>query len=160
MHHIDRCTPWDEIWEAFEREVRSCKVDYIGSSNFTGWHLAKAQAAAQAGHFMGIACEQHKYSMLNRWPEMEVIPAARDLGIGLVCWGPLDGGLLGVIGGIRTRAGRRGSKTGLKPFVRNWTVRQIVRGTREVGGQRGAMLDFDQSGVQGGHHRPAHRGAA
>jgi len=95
MHHIDRRTPWDEIWEAFEREVRSGKVDYIGSSNFAGWHLVKAQAAAEARRFMGIACEQHKYSLLNRLPEMEVIPAARDLGIGLVAWGPLDGGLLG-----------------------------------------------------------------
>jgi len=95
MHHIDRRTPWEEVWEAFEREVRSGKVDYIGSSNFAGWHLVKAQASAQARHFMGIVCEQHKYSLLNRLPELEVFPAARDQGIGIVAWSPLDGGLLG-----------------------------------------------------------------
>ncbi len=42
----------DEIWEAFETQVRSGKVDYIGSSNFAGWHLVKAQAEAEKRRFM------------------------------------------------------------------------------------------------------------
>jgi aryl-alcohol dehydrogenase-like predicted oxidoreductase len=95
MHHIDRRTPWDELWEAFETQVRSGKVDYIGSSNFAGWHLVKAQAAAKERRFMGLVSEQHKYSLLERTPEMEVLPAARDLGLGVVAWSPLAGGLLG-----------------------------------------------------------------
>lgn len=95
MHHIDRRTPWDEIWEAFESQVRSGKVDYIGSSNFAGWHLVKAQAAAEKRNFMGLVTEQHKYSLLERTAEMEVLPAARDLGLGVVAWSPLGGGLLG-----------------------------------------------------------------
>jgi len=95
MHHIDRRTPWDEIWEAFETQVRSGKVDYIGSSNFAGWHLVKAQAAAEKRNFMGIVTEQHKYSLLERTAEMEVLPAARDLGLGVVAWSPIAGGLLG-----------------------------------------------------------------
>lgn len=95
MHHIDRRTPWDELWEAFETQVRSGKVDYIGSSNFAGWHLVKAQAAAKERRFMGLISEQHKYSLLERTPELEVLPAARDLGLGVVAWSPLAGGLLG-----------------------------------------------------------------
>jgi aryl-alcohol dehydrogenase-like predicted oxidoreductase len=95
MHHIDRRTPWEEIWEAFETQVRSGKVDYIGSSNFAGWHLVKAQAAAKERYFMGLVTEQHKYSLLERTPELEVLPAAKDLGLGVVAWSPLAGGLLG-----------------------------------------------------------------
>ncbi|MFF2483930.1 aldo/keto reductase [Paenibacillus sp. NPDC058071] len=95
MHHIDRRTPWEELWEAFENIVRTGKADYIGSSNFAGWQLVKAQAAAKERKFMGITVEQHKYGLLNRIPELEVLPAARDLGIGVVAWSPLEGGLLG-----------------------------------------------------------------
>lgn len=95
MHHIDRRTPWEETWEAFETIVRQGKADYIGSSNFAGWQLVKAQAAARERKFMGLAVEQHKYSLLNRLPELEVLPAARDLGLGVVAWSPLEGGLLG-----------------------------------------------------------------
>ncbi|ASB89034.1 aldo/keto reductase [Bacillus sonorensis] len=110
MHHIDRRTPWDEIWEAFESQVRSGKVDYIGSSNFAGWHLVKAQAAAEKRNFMGLVTEQHKYSLLERTAEMEVLPAARDLGLGVVAWSPLAGGLLGgraLKGAAGTRTSQR-----------------------------------------------------
>ncbi|RXZ83851.1 aldo/keto reductase [Paenibacillaceae bacterium] len=105
MHHIDRRTPWEELWEAFETVVRQGKVDYIGSSNFAGWQLVKAQAAAKERKFMGLVCEQHKYSLLNRLPELEVLPAARDLGLGVVAWSPLNGGLLGG-GALKSSGGR------------------------------------------------------
>ncbi|MDR6553730.1 aldo/keto reductase [Paenibacillus qinlingensis] len=95
MHHIDRRTPWEEIWGAFEGLVQQGKIDYIGSSNFAGWHLVKAQAAAKERHFLGLVSEQHKYHLLNRLPELEVLPAAQDLGLGVVVWSPLAGGLLG-----------------------------------------------------------------
>src|SRR6185436_6459375 len=42
MHHIDRASPWEEIWQAMETLVRQGKVTYVGSSNFAGWHIAKA----------------------------------------------------------------------------------------------------------------------
>ncbi|NGM82620.1 aldo/keto reductase [Paenibacillus sp. 7124] len=95
MHHIDRRTPWDELWEAFEIQVRTGKVSYIGSSNFAGWHLVKAQSVAEARHFMGLVSEQHKFNLLERLPELEVLPAAQDLGLGVIPWSPLAGGLLG-----------------------------------------------------------------
>ena len=70
------------------------KVDYVGSCNFGARHLAYAQAAAARRNFLGLVSEQHKYNLLCRLPELELIPAARDLGIGLILWAPMQGGLL------------------------------------------------------------------
>jgi aryl-alcohol dehydrogenase-like predicted oxidoreductase len=95
MHHIFRPAPWEELWQAFEVLVSQGKITYVGSSNFAGWHLAKAQAAAKERGFLGLVSEQHKYGLLCRLPELEVLPAAQDYGIGVIAWSPLEGGLLG-----------------------------------------------------------------
>jgi len=95
FHHIDRATPWEEIWQAVEVAVSQGKLLYAGSSNFAGWHLAEAQAAAAARHFTGLVSEQSIYNLLVREVELEVIPAAERFGIGLIPWSPLQGGLLG-----------------------------------------------------------------
>lgn len=95
MHHVDRNVTWDELWEVFESLVHQGKVVYVGSSNFAGWHLAVAQAAAKARNFFGLVSEQHRYNLLCRLPELEVLPAAQGLGIGVIPWSPLAGGLLG-----------------------------------------------------------------
>jgi aryl-alcohol dehydrogenase-like predicted oxidoreductase len=95
MHHVDLSVSWDELWGSFESAVNAGKVGYIGSSNFAGWHLAVAQAAAKERHFLGLVSEQHKYNLLCRDPELEVLPAAQSFGIGVIPWSPLDGGLLG-----------------------------------------------------------------
>lgn len=97
MHHVDRNTPWEEIWQAMELLVSQGKVLYVGSSNFAGWHIAQAQAAAQARHFMGLVCEQSVYSLNDRMIELEVIPACRAYGLGLIPYSPLAGGKLGGI---------------------------------------------------------------
>ncbi|HZR46404.1 MAG TPA: aldo/keto reductase [Candidatus Manganitrophaceae bacterium] len=95
MHHIDRDTPWEEIWQAMEQLVREGKVIYIGSSNFAGWQIATANQLAAQRHFMGLVSEQSIYSLFNRNIELEVIPACRAYGIGLIPYSPLAGGLLG-----------------------------------------------------------------
>ncbi|MER7540624.1 aldo/keto reductase [Streptomyces sp. NPDC097704] len=95
MHHIDRSTPWEEIWQAMEQLVREGKVTYIGSSNFAGWQIATAQNAATARNFMGLVSEQSLYNLIARTIELEVIPALHHYGIGLIPWSPLAGGLLG-----------------------------------------------------------------
>ncbi len=95
MHHVDRLTSWEEIWQAMEVLVQQGKVLYVGSSNFAGWHIAKAQEAAKARHFMGLTSEQSLYSLNDRMIELEVIPACKDYGLGLIPWSPLSGGLLG-----------------------------------------------------------------
>jgi aryl-alcohol dehydrogenase-like predicted oxidoreductase len=109
MHHIDRNTPWEEIWQAMETLVQQGKVLYVGSSNFAGWHIAKANEAAQARHFMGLVCEQSLYNLKDRMIELEVIPACRDYGLGLIPWSPLAGGLLGGTLG-KDKTGRRADK--------------------------------------------------
>ncbi|MGI5493474.1 aldo/keto reductase [Microtetraspora malaysiensis] len=95
MHHIDRNTPWEEIWEAFSVLSQQGKVLYFGSSNFAGWHIAQAQEAARSRHFLGLVSEQSRYNLMTRWAELEVLPAARAYGVGVIPWGPLNGGVLG-----------------------------------------------------------------
>jgi len=95
MHHVDRNTPWDEIWEAMGVLRDQGKVLYVGSSNFAGWHIAKAQEAAARRHLLGLVSEQSIYNLLTRDVELEVLPAAEDYGLGVIPWSPLHGGLLG-----------------------------------------------------------------
>ncbi|GGT84147.1 oxidoreductase [Streptomyces coeruleorubidus] len=94
MHHIDRATPWEEIWQATEQLVREGKVSYVGSSNFAGWDVTLAQSEARARHFMGLTSEQSLYNLAVRAVELELIPALRHLGIGLIPYSPLHAGLL------------------------------------------------------------------
>jgi aryl-alcohol dehydrogenase-like predicted oxidoreductase len=94
MHHIDRATPWEEIWQAMEQLVREGKISYVGSSNFAAWDLALAQSAADHRNFLGLISEQSLYNLAVRAVELEVVPAARHLGIGLIPYSPLHAGLL------------------------------------------------------------------
>jgi aryl-alcohol dehydrogenase-like predicted oxidoreductase len=95
FHHVDRETPWDEIWQAMETAVAQGKILYAGSSNFAGWHIATAQAEARKRNFTGLVSEQSIYNLLTRDIELEVIPAAQGNGLGILPWSPLQGGLLG-----------------------------------------------------------------
>jgi aryl-alcohol dehydrogenase-like predicted oxidoreductase len=94
MHHVDRATPWEEIWQAMEQLVREGKISYVGSSNFAAWDVALAQCAAAARQFMGLTSEQSLYNLAVRTVELELIPALRSLGIGLLPYSPLHAGLL------------------------------------------------------------------
>ena len=95
MHHIDRSAPWDEVWQAMETLVQQGKIVYVGSSNFAGWHIAQANEAAKARHFLGLVSEQSLYNLAARTVELEVLPAARFYGVGIIPWSPLAGGMLG-----------------------------------------------------------------
>jgi aryl-alcohol dehydrogenase-like predicted oxidoreductase len=97
MHHIDREAPWEEVWQAMEQLVREGKVLYVGSSNFAAWCIAQANGLAAQRHFMGLVSEQSLYHLNARTIELEVIPACAALGVGLIPWSPLGGGLLGGI---------------------------------------------------------------
>jgi aryl-alcohol dehydrogenase-like predicted oxidoreductase len=113
MHHVDRACPWDEAWQAFDTLVRQGKVVYVGSSNFAGWDIATAcQEAARRG-MSALVSEQSVYNLNARTVELEVIPACRHYGLGLIPWSPLAGGLLGgALGNLR--AGRRGHEAFVK----------------------------------------------
>jgi aryl-alcohol dehydrogenase-like predicted oxidoreductase len=111
FHHIDRLTPWDEIWQAMEVAVQQGKILYAGSSNFAGWHIADAQAAAARRNYTGLVSEQSIYNLLVRDVELEVLPAAQHYGLGVIPWSPLQGGLLGGVikkanQGVRRLEGR------------------------------------------------------
>jgi aryl-alcohol dehydrogenase-like predicted oxidoreductase len=95
FHHIDRATPWDEIWQAIDVAITAGKILYVGSSNFAGWHIAQAQEAAKQRNLIGLSSEQSLYNLINRDIELEVIPAAEHYGLGVIPWSPLHGGLLG-----------------------------------------------------------------
>lgn len=94
-HHIDRTTPLEEWWEAMDILRQQGKILYAGTSNYAGWHLAKSQSVAEKRGMFGIVSEQSHYNLLTRTVELEVLPAAEDLGIGVIPWSPLAGGLLG-----------------------------------------------------------------
>lgn len=125
MHHVERVTPWDEIWQAMEMLVAQGKVIYVGSSNFAAWDIATANQIASKRNFLGLVSEQSKYSLACRHIELEVLPCCRHYGVGVIPWSPLDGGLLGgVLTGVKE--GRRASEgmlkriTGIRPQLEKW----------------------------------------
>ena len=110
MHHVDRSTSWDEIWEAMSVLRAQGKVIYVGSSNFAGWHIAQAQEAARRRGPLGLVSEQSLYNLAERTVELEVLPACQGYGLGVLPWSPLHGGLLGGVlakeNGPRSGGGR------------------------------------------------------
>src|ERR1041384_2135367 len=103
MHHVERTTPWEEIWQAMEQLIREGKILYVGSSNFAAWDIATANQIASRRTFLGLVSEQSKYSLATRTIELEVIPCCRTYGVGLIPWSPLEGGALA---GASAKAGR------------------------------------------------------
>lgn len=109
--HLQPGPQWDEIWQAMEQLVREGKTLYVGSSNFAGWNIAQANETAAARHLLGLVSEQSVYNLTNRMVELEVIPACRAYGVGLVLWSPLAGGLLAG----PAAEGAVGRRAGVKP---------------------------------------------
>ncbi|MEU5974455.1 aldo/keto reductase [Streptomyces sp. NPDC047315] len=114
VHHVDRRTPWDETWQALELLVAQGKVTYLGTSNFAGWHLTRAQEHALHRGGVRPVSEQSVYNLLERTVELEVLPACRNYGVGLLPYSPLHGGLLS--GALRRAAA--GGRTGLPKSAR------------------------------------------
>jgi aryl-alcohol dehydrogenase-like predicted oxidoreductase len=111
FHHVDRATPWEEIWQAIEVAVQQGKILYAGSSNFAGWHIAQAQEAAKARHFTGLVSEQSIYNLIVRDVERDVLPAAQAYGLGVIPWSPLQGGLLAGVLDKEADGSRRRSRS-------------------------------------------------
>jgi aryl-alcohol dehydrogenase-like predicted oxidoreductase len=121
MHHVDRDAPWEELWPAMEQLVREGKVLYVGSSNFAGWQLVQGQEAAARRHFLGLVSEQSLYNLSARTVELEVLPACRAYGIGVLPWSPLAGGLLA--GALAKAAGGRRASERLQRAVETHRAR-------------------------------------
>ena len=118
MHHIDRDTPWDEVWQAMDQLVAQGKVLYVGSSNFAAWHIAQANGVAAARHSLGLVSEQSLYNLTERSIELEVLPACQSLGVAMLPWSPLGGGMLGGIL-AKTEGGRRATEMVQKRIEEN-----------------------------------------
>jgi aryl-alcohol dehydrogenase-like predicted oxidoreductase len=125
MHHVDRDTPWEEIWQAMDLLVAQGKVIYVGSSNFAGWHLAKANEAARRRNSLGLVSEQSLYNLNARMVELEVLPACQDYGMAVIPWSPLGGGMLGgVLDGLtegrRSGEGFEARVQKMRPQLEQW----------------------------------------
>ena len=125
FHHVDRTSPWEEIWQACEVLVQQGKVLYVGSSNFAGWHITQANEAAKARHFVGLVSEQSLYNLIDRMIELEVIPASEHYGLGIIPWSPLKGGLLGGVlkkieGGRRANEDVQKNIEKFRPQLEKW----------------------------------------
>jgi aryl-alcohol dehydrogenase-like predicted oxidoreductase len=126
FHHVDRDTPWEEIWQAIDVAITQGKILYAGSSNFAGWHIATAQEAARKRNSVGLVSEQSLYNLIVRDLEVEVIPAAQANGLGIIPWSPLQGGLLGGVikkteNGSRRLEGRaQETLEGIRPQIEKY----------------------------------------
>ena len=136
MHHIDRAAPWDEVWQAMEDARRSrARCSTSAAATSPGWHIAQANEAAKSRHFLGLVSEQSLYNLASRTVELEVLPACRAYGLGVIPWSPLAGGLLGG----RTSTGDTARRKSVQPAVRTHppaaravgeVLRRARRGTR------------------------------
>jgi aryl-alcohol dehydrogenase-like predicted oxidoreductase len=130
VHAFDPVTPLEETLQALDIAVASGRVRYVGVSNFCGWQLAKAATWQRAATGRTpLASTQMEYSLLQRGIEREVLPAALDLGLGLLPSSPLGRGVL--TGKYRhgTPADSRGGSESMAPFVAPYldqTARRIV----------------------------------
>lgn len=140
MHHVDRDTPWEEIWQAMEQLVREGKVLYVGSSNFAAWNIAQANGLADRRNFLGLVSEQSFYNLAVRTIELEVLPACRALGLGVLPWSPLHGGMLGGILQKIADGSRRASETVQKRLeTHREQVEEYESFCRELGEQPGTV---------------------
>jgi aryl-alcohol dehydrogenase-like predicted oxidoreductase len=94
VHEWDGQTPIEETVEALDSLQHAGKVRYVGCSNFSGWHIMKALAVADARHQARLVSQQIYYSLQARDAEYELLPIAVDQGVGILVWSPLAGGLL------------------------------------------------------------------
>lgn len=94
VHGPDPFTPMEETMRALDDLVRCGKVRYVGCSNYFAWQIVKANSIADRLQLSRFISGQHMYSLLRRDIELEILPACKDQGMGMLCWSPLAGGML------------------------------------------------------------------
>lgn len=132
MHHIDHEIDWDQTFCAYETVIAQGKIAYAGSSNFGARHLAYADAAARRRNFPGLVSEQHLYNLIQRLPELELLPTAEDLGMGVLVWSPLQSGLLSA-GVLDAESGRRAERAASLSDSQREQLRAYAQLCRELG---------------------------
>ncbi len=109
VHYADGVTPVDEILRGFEDLSRAGKILYAGLSDFPAWRVARAATIAELQRSLPIAGLQVEHSLVQRTTEQELLPMGRALGLGIVAWSPLGGGMLTG----KYRRGEKGRAEGL-----------------------------------------------
>jgi len=94
LHHPELGAPMEEACEALDHLVRQGKVLYLGVSNFEAWHMALALRAIAERRLAPIVAQQPRYNLLHRPAERDVLPLCRAVGLGVVPYNPLAGGML------------------------------------------------------------------
>jgi len=94
IHNFDGLTPMEETLRALDDAVRAGKIRYIGCSNLAAWQVAKALGVSALHGWSAYVSVQACYSLAVRDIEREILPMARDAGLGVMAWSPLAGGLL------------------------------------------------------------------
>ena len=94
VHMSDGVTPVEEIVRGFDDLVRAGKILYAGLSDFPAWRVARAATIAELRGAVPIAGLQFEHSLVERTTEQELLPAGQALGLGMVAWSPLGGGML------------------------------------------------------------------
>jgi aryl-alcohol dehydrogenase-like predicted oxidoreductase len=94
LHGFDAMTPVEETMTVLDQMVREGKLRYIGVSNYSGWHLMKSLAASDRFGLSRYVAHQAYYSLVGRDYEWELLPLAKDQGVGTVVWSPLGWGRL------------------------------------------------------------------
>ena len=93
-HRPDPATPIEETLRAFDDLVRQGKVRYVGCSNYAGWEIATASAAAERRSYMPFLVSQSPYNLFERSLEAEVLPCCRHHGMSIAAYSPLAQGVL------------------------------------------------------------------
>lgn len=141
LHNFDRLTPLEEVLGALDDAVRQGKIRYIGCSNYAGWQVAKAIGLSERRLLARFVSVQSYYSLAGRDIERELVPAAIDHGLGLICWSPLAGGLLsGKFDRDGTAdAGARRATLQFPPVDRQQTF-AVIDVLREIARETGATV--------------------
>jgi aryl-alcohol dehydrogenase-like predicted oxidoreductase len=151
IHCWDWHTPVEETISTLDALVRSGKVRYVGASNFAGWQTAHAIGVAERMGWEPFTVLQPQYSLASRSAERELLPLSEHLGLGVIAWSPLGGGLLsgkypsasftggGLPDGTRAAdSARRGSRTMRDRFTpQNLAVVEVLR---ELAGEYGVPV--------------------
>ncbi len=159
MHHINRDCAWEEVFSALEVLRQQGKIVYAGSSNYAGWQIAQAADAARRLGLLGMVCEQSKFSLDCRFIELEVLPACRAYGVGVIPWSPLSGGILGRASSAETKGVRRSNPQEMHattnfscPQLERWEAFAKETGERPADLALAWMLHIP--GITGPNHRP------
>ncbi len=159
LHRPNPDIPIDESLRALDDLVRAGKVRYIGTSAFKGWQIVESIYVARELGLNRFVSEQSVYSLLARGIEVEVIPACRTYGVGLMLWSPLGAGVLTDRYSRAGRSGRANPPKHVELSEREWRVVEAVQAMAREKGCTASQLAAGLVPAPAGRHLPDRRRA-